>query len=325
MKNQILIITNKSDYTADFLIKRLYKRNIKFIRINTETFPQQIHGTISIQNNKNEIMLKSTSWEIITDYISGIWYRRPIKPSISNLAKKDKEFAERESSEFLLNVWHLLYDKLWINNPTSLIRAERKLIQLKIACEVRLTIPDTLVSNCSKDISNFIKNYNNDVIVKPISHGDYDNGKSAIFTNFIGNIDYTLSNKSIELAPFMVQNRIHKKADIRVSVFGDALFAFKLMAKNNKEILDWRKLNPDQIDYQLIEPPSDIAKKIKTMVKKLSLNFCVFDFALTYSDNWVFLEINPNGQWAWLEQMTKVIMSDYLIDLLIAENKNENI
>lgn len=325
MKNQILIITNKSDYTTDFVIKRLYKRDIKFIRINTEDFPQEIHGTISIYNNKNEITLKSKSWEIMPDYINGIWYRRPIKPSISTLTKKDKEFAERESSEFLLNVWHLLYDKLWINNPTLLIRAERKLVQLKIANDIGFTIPDTIVSNRPKDINNFINSHNNDVIVKPISHGDYDNNKSAIFTNPIGNINYLLNDESIELSPFIVQNRIDKIADIRVNVFGDAIFAFKLIAKNNNGVLDWRKLEPDQIDYKLMEPSSEIIKKIKTMVQKLSLNFCVFDFALTRSDNWVFLEINPNGQWAWLEQMTKVTMSDFLIDLLIAENKNENI
>ena len=325
MKNQVIIITNKSDYTADFLIKRLYKRDIKFVRINTEEFPQEIHGTVFINNIKNEISLKSNSWEIIPDYINGIWYRRPIKPSISGLSKQDKEFAERECSEFLLNAWHLLYDKLWINNPTFLIRAERKLVQLQLANDIGFAIPDTIVSNHPADINNFINNYNNDVIVKPISHGDYDNSSSAIFTNPIGNNKYSLSDESIKYAPFIVQNRVDKIADIRVNVFGNAIFAFKLIPKNDYSSLDWRKLEPNQIDYELIEPPSEIRRKINTMVQMLSLSFCVFDFALSRSDNWVFLEINPNGQWAWLEQITKVTMSDFLIDLLIAKNKNENI
>ncbi|KAF0139959.1 MAG: RimK domain-containing protein ATP-grasp [Stygiobacter sp.] len=322
MQKQILIITNKTDFTADFLIKRLYKRGIKFIRINTEDFPQKIHGTISINNNYNEIMLRSDSWEIIPDSINGIWYRRPLKPSISNIAKRDQVFIERESSEFLLNTWHLLYDKRWVNNPTSLIRAERKLVQLKIAADIGFTIPNTLVSNRYEDINSFINDNDHDIIVKPISHGDYDDGEYAIFTNSLTNKSYPVNRVSAELAPFIAQNRIDKIADIRVNVFGDTIFAFILQAKDEGKVLDWRKLDPNDIKYQLVEPPSEIANKIKKMVQKLSLNFCVFDFALSQTGEWVFLEINPNGQWAWLEQLTSIEMSDILIDLLlIAENK----
>ena len=223
MKKNILIITNKSDFTADFLIKRLHKRKIKFYRFNTEDYPSKINSSIIINNDKFHLDVCSQKSSIDINKIGGIWYRRPVKPYIIGLEKDDKEFAERECTEFIINLWNLLSDKYWISDPNHLRIAERKAIQLKLASELNLQIPNTLISNNSQIVTDFINKYDKNVIVKPISHGDYKDGKYAIFTNEIDNNCLSLI-KNVKLSPIIIQEKIEKVADVRANVFGEKIF-----------------------------------------------------------------------------------------------------
>ena len=88
--------------------------------------------------------------------------------------------------------------------------------------------------------------YENNVVVKPISCGDYIESGFAIFTNPIAENADKLLKKNVEISPFIIQKKINKIADIRINVFGNSIFTFKLLTK--PDILDWRKLNPDEIE-----------------------------------------------------------------------------
>jgi glutathione synthase/RimK-type ligase-like ATP-grasp enzyme len=54
------------------------------------------------------------------------------------------------------------------------------------------------------------------------------------------------------------------------------------------------------------------------LVKKLGLEFGALDLIVTPDNEYVFVEINPNGQWAWIQQLCPEIpMRETLTDLLI--------
>ena len=160
MNCKILIITNKKDYTTDFAIRRLHERKINFFRLNTEDFPLKYSSSINISNKKFYIELKSNKVSLNFEEIKGIWYRRPVKPQLSEitLSSDDKEFAIRESSEFLNNLWTILDNKNWVSNPNSLRMAERKVFQLKKAIEVGFDIPATSISNDPELLLDYYKN-----------------------------------------------------------------------------------------------------------------------------------------------------------------------
>jgi len=55
------------------------------------------------------------------------------------------------------------------------------------------------------------------------------------------------------------------------------------------------------------------------MTKHYELNFGAFDFILRKNDEkYVFLKLNPNGQWLWLEQLSKFKISKVLADYLVS-------
>lgn len=320
MNCKILIITNKKDYTTDFVIRRLHERKIDFFRLNTEDFPLKYSSSINIGNKTFYVELKSNKISLNFEEIKGIWYRRPVKPRLPGitLSSDDKEFAIRESSEFLNNLWTILDNKNWVSNPDSLRMAERKAFQLKKAIEIGFDIPATSISNDPELLLDYYKNLKKQVIVKPISHGDFSSGKFAIFANDLSTLPNIPDFQQSYLSPLIIQEKIEKISDIRTTVFGDRAFSFEIKHKNNSKILDWRVLNPNELEYKLIDTPKLIQEKILNLMNLLDISFGAFDFAYTKSRKWIFLEVNPNGQWAWLEQMTGVCMTDSLIDLLLS-------
>ena len=62
--------------------------------------------------------------------------------------------------------------------------------------------------------------------------------------------------------------------------------------------------------------PDEIKKACVDLTKYYGLEFGAIDLVLTPEGNYVFLEINPNGQWAWIEVLTRLPISDAIANLL---------
>ena len=60
-----------------------------------------------------------------------------------------------------------------------------------------------------------------------------------------------------------------------------------------------------------------IKVKIKKYMSALNLYYGAMDFIVDKNGNWYFIEINPNGQFAWLEIAAGDKLIDSLIDLLV--------
>lgn len=108
----------------------------------------------------------------------------------------------------------------------------------------------------------------------------------------------------------MFQAQVDKVADIRVTVVGKRVFAVRI----DSDLLDWRADYTSHI-YTLITCPPAVEQRIHRYMECFKLLFGAFDFALTVEGEWVFLECNPNGQWAWIAEQEGMV-ADALADLL---------
>ncbi len=326
MENEfILIISNEKDITTDLVIKRLHERNIGFRRFNTEYFPTNIKSSIHISDSKNGIQLTTEKWTLSENEIKSIWYRRPVLADFSKIAIDDnaKIFAQRETSTYLINMWSSLLNCRWVNDPFAIYKAEKKALQLKIAQEIGFNIPKTIITNSHDDFINFHNSFKGHVIVKPISHGGYgDNDEFAIFTIDLSKKSFDSKTNGIQSSPFILQEKINKTTDVRLTVFGNDIFAYKIDPINqDNPSLDWRKYKPNELRYERIAPPKNIKSSIYKFMNYFNLKFGAFDFCISGDGEWFFLEINPNGQFGWLEIQTGDKLIDSLIKLL---NANEN-
>lgn len=317
----ILFITNKEDITTDFIINKLNNFSIPYYRLNTEDLFSESFVCLDITNNNYSIFDKSKNIIVDLNEIKSVYYRRPLLPTILSfsLSKGEKDFLLREFQATLDGLCGILEEKYWISRISSIKRAENKVLQLLCARKQGFIIPNSLITNDVKKAQNFIRENGNDCIIKPLKNGFIDDKKNSrvIFTSEIKLSDIN-KIKDIKDSSIYLQRRIEKKADIRVTVVGEQIFATKILSQvSEKTKTDWRRGNALDLIYENIKLPDGIASLCIEYVRSLGLQFGAIDMTIDGNNNFIFLEINPNGQWAWIENRVGYDISGEIIKLLL--------
>ena len=119
----------------------------------------------------------------------------------------------------------------------------------------------------------------------------------------------------------MPQEFIDKAYELRITVAGSSAFAVKIdLQANPLTAVDWR--NPTfitNINYSIVDINDALAEFCLKMAKKLGLQFGAFDFAVDKDGRIIFLEVNPNGQWYWIEERTGLKISNAIARVLLQE------
>lgn len=322
----ILIVTNRKDITADFVVLELKKRRENFVRFNTEDFPEKVNVEVRFKKGKlyGQFRFFDSNRAVSLTSIKSVWYRRPTLPVFRNVKPRYRKFCAQESITLLNGIWSAL-DVFWVSNPKNIYFAENKLIQLKLASDIGLLIPPTLISNDFDKIKTFVISQNGNIVIKPLKNGMLDD-KSVIFTNIVSGKDLKFLKQSVPL-PSTYQENIKKELDIRITVIGKKVFATEIDSQKNKSSkTDWRRSQNIILPHRQHRVPKYIENKCVTLVEKLGLQFGAIDMVLSKDNKYYFLEINPNGQWGWIEKRTGYKLTEALVDLLIeGGKKNENI
>lgn len=203
----------------------------------------------------------------------------------------------------------------WINPKDAAIRANNKLAQLKIAVQCGLIIPTTLFSNNPQDIREFAQTHkNNGVIYKPLS-ANFWFEESELKITYTSPLHTLPKDHLLQITPGIYQKTIHKAYELRVTCFGDYMVAAKLNSQQQPEgQYDWRKIQGGtmQIDPYIL--PEQIKRQIQKFMKTMGLVFGSLDFIVTKEQEYVFLEVNEQGQFLWIEESNPEI---HLLDPFI--------
>jgi len=320
MVKKILLITNKEDVTTDCIVNILNKEDIKYYRFNTEDYPLKINLNLDIGQNIFKITDLNKKIEINLEEISSVYFRRPKLPEdlSSHSTAGEKRFLLSEIAFTYEGFYKLLVNRLWINSIFPIREAENKIYQLNIAKIIGFKIPSSIITNDKNYAENFIKSSNKEYIVKPIRDGliDDPHKPKIIFTSLLTKKQIN-SLKRIKICPVLIQEKIEKRADIRVTVVGNKVFTTLIESQKYEETkIDWRKNNKSCLEYRRYKLPNHIERKCVALTKKLNLVFSAIDLILDNNGDFIFLEINPNGQWAWIEKRLNYDISYAIVDIL---------
>lgn len=317
---KVLLISNKDDITTDFVVRKLRQSNIEFYRFNTEDLTITVHFMIDFVSNKYLLYDSIIDKEINLLEIKSVYYRRPEIPvvDIENISKGESMFIQNELIYTLEGIYKILRNANWLNPLYSIREAENKLYQISLAKEIGFIIPNSLITNQPDKANLFFFQNNKDCIIKPIKSGlvgEISDSK-VIFTSKLPNES---EFSSICNCPTYIQSNIHKKADIRVTAVSGTFFSARIHSQAKPEALvDWRK-SDCVLEYSKIDLPIEIKEKCNKLMRKLNLRFGAIDFIEAENGDLVFLEINPNGQWAWIEQQLKFDISGTILKQLAYE------
>jgi hypothetical protein len=306
---EILIVSDKLDFTTDYVCLELDRREANYLRINRDEFADysisfNIDSTNLTINQNNKVSC------ITQPNLRSIYFRAPIylrdiyQPKIP----VKEQLYRSQWSAFLRNL--VIYNKcLWINNPIATFKAENKLLQLKYAQMASLTCPTTLVANiCPPEIEE-----DSDYIVKSIDTAVLRiKGKEAfVYSNKVKG--HELKTARLSIAPVIIQDYIQPKIDLRVTVIGDSIYPVKILANGHGIEGDWRQKK----DVQFIECelPKEILKSCIELTKSLGLCFGGIDL-ISSDEKIYFIEINPTGEWGWLVQTAHLPIQKTVCDYL---------
>lgn len=298
-----IVLTNAEDATAAYLCAKLEQSGVSFQRIDTDTLISR--SRLSYTPSCPALSLDGQWYQPLQ--IDHIWYRRPEKLKNSRFAESpEDQYTLREWSEGFENFFSHVPEQRWMNHPSVNAAASHKLQQLTVAADLGFRIPDTLVTQDRDEFLKFFRKHGEQVIVKPLSTGyierPADQNDSLIYTNRVSRERFpTLENLS--LCPTLFQQFIRKDCDVRITVVDGEVHAVKLFGRENDgtQRCDIRRYNMADVKYERTQLPSDIQSAVLRMMKNYRLRFGALDMAIDLDGHWYFFEINPNGQWAWLD------------------------
>jgi hypothetical protein len=299
----LLVLTNSEDATADYLLSRLIEASVPFVRIDTDAVLKRIG--LSYQPGKPSLRIDDR-WYEPTDF-SSVWYRRPERLVSEQMPDSpERSSVLDEWSESLEGFFAHIPMTRWMNYPAANALASRKLEQLTRAQQHGLTIPDTIVTQDAETLRSFFSKHKGEVIVKPmgrayIKRPDEEND-SLIFTNPVRECDLQ-DLTDLAQCPTLFQQAVRKESDIRITVVDADVHAIELIAKDDdgKQRCDIRRYNMADVAYRVISLPEEVKAGLRRLINYYGLRFAAIDMAVTKDGQWFFFEINPNGQWAWLD------------------------
>jgi glutathione synthase/RimK-type ligase-like ATP-grasp enzyme len=249
--------------------------------------------------------------------VGAVWWRRPQPPQVSSAITRPSHrlFAANEAQEALAGLWHAL-DVFWVNDPARDHVAHRKAFQLRAAHDVGLRIPRTLITNDPGSARSFADSHGyRGVVYKSFSATEEEWRETRLLRpeelSLLDNVSY---------APVIFQEYVEAAYDVRVTMVGGDAYAAAIHSQETEYPVDFRM----DIANARIEPvslPEQVEGLLRDLMLRLGLQYGAIDMRRTPDDRYVFLEINPAGQWLFVEQASGQPIANALARLLLSHDR----
>ncbi len=311
----ILIIGDKEDSHIQVISRILEENNHTPIIFNPY---KGSTNAITYSYNPFQILIQASGLSVDANQIKSVWWR--LKPNITSAPDSRDEF---ERVKFIQREWGLTLEPLkyflkncfWINRREADSLTRNKPFQLERARQNGFKIPKSIISNNSGLVQEKTKDFNK-AVYKPLSYFIVPPDR-ILYSSIMSQGEISEKSANIEQAPCIFQEYIDKDFELRITIVGGNIFPIKINSQINKATqFDWRK---DQlnIEYELFELPKEIEKKLLKLHKEFKIFYGAYDFIVDLKGEYIFLEVNPAGQWLWMEEKLNLNISKSIAEALM--------
>lgn len=170
-----------------------------------------------------------------------------------------------------------------------------KLQVVSLAQNLGFNVPQTIVVGNANAID-----WNVHYVTKSISEIYQIIDEQSMSTNFAYSINLCELGQVEQFFPSLLQKRVSKVGDVRLFVFRDLFYASLIVSDNGE--LDYRQnYNLTSTRFLPYEIDKATQAKVYRLLKKLDLDGGSVDFMLDSKGKLWFLEVNPEGQFGFME------------------------
>src|SRR5579864_893808 len=219
-----------------------------------------------------------------------------------------QELIDNDCGGALSAMFDICFKGSWISNPSATLEASNKIYQLEVAHQCGFRVPDTLVTQDKQEVLQFVETHRGEVIVKPVVGME----SRFLLTRRLVRPEL-IDEEAYWQCPAIYQEYIPGSRHVRLNCFGHRSFAVSIKTLET----DWR---PDlTVPVSIWPVPDHVHALARKVLDALGLAMGIVDLKETPSGDLVWFEVNPHGQFLFLEAMTGLKLSQYFAEFLIAE------
>ncbi|HZF93875.1 MAG TPA: hypothetical protein VEZ20_03280 [Allosphingosinicella sp.] len=307
MADSVVVFAGDIDADVAYVIKALSILNFDVALVDGSTILGS--GALSVYSGSHSrvamVEANGRSYSLDDQQVS-VWNRRnfysPQDPGFNSPA----EFEEARTNLFhataclksLLNGRNAT--NTWLANERYSVKTE----QYQLAAQSGFCVPATLISNNPARIREFARSLSR-VCVKPFASTNFNQGKpganARVFTATILERLDEIDDSPLAAAPLIYQQMIEKTCDVRIAAFGDHASGVMIPFDKNDDPLDYKSSFNYLSKLRPVALPDNIRSMVKSYLRQAGLGFAVFDFAVSETGDWWFLEANTAGRFTWME------------------------
>ena len=213
-------------------------------------------------------------------------------------------------------------DAHWVNLPAANSDADCKPEQLLRAQSFGFDVPASLITQDPDSLRAFASTHG-PIICKALREGVVpSNGTRRLFHTEVLRDQDLASLTDLGPEPYLFQALVEKRYDLRITVIGDEALGCKIDSQSAPDArVDWRKGDISRLSHTRYQLPPSLADRCVKLTRSYGLRFAAIDLARRGDGEYTFFELNPNGQWAWIEHLTGLPLRAHLVDELVGEGR----
>ncbi|MFE6163858.1 ATP-grasp ribosomal peptide maturase [Streptomyces sp. NPDC056486] len=307
-------MTSLGDATADLVLAELHGRGVPVVRLDPGA-DFDISARVSAHLNAEGLSgtIRTATRNLDLAAVRSVYWRRPTPYGGTGPGETTEEqFTNSQSRAGYSGVLATLTGALYVNHPWRNRDAECKTAQLATAVRLGLRAPESLITTDRDAARRFITEHG-PTVYKPLRRVHLPGNDGTNRTIWVRVVESSEVDERISTCPHFFQAQVPKVADVRIAAVGEELFATRIDIDGDH--LDWRE-DYDRLTYTPVPVPAEIRSAVRGYLDTFGLSFGAFDFALDSEGRWWFIECNPNGQWAFVDEPTRRAITEALADIL---------
>lgn len=320
MPKSVVILTIPGDLQAFAVIESLRRRGIDPFVWFPADFPTNARETISCAGAGLDFAFKAGTREIRTFRADTVWHRRiGSNPDLTALHPADRQFGWAQRQAFREGSLQALFpEAFWVNPPATARLADNKLFQQSAAASLGFMTPASLYTNDPDEIRAFLRLHGGKMVYKAFPAAAWRNGEDLFACHTVGlSEDDLVADELLAATPGIYQAVVPKLYEIRLTLMGTQPFAVKIFSQDTeKGKLDWRRAY-DEIRMEPTTLSPSLVDACVLLMSRLNLVFGCFDFIVDPDGNYIFLELNQQGQFLFVETYADLPLLDAFSEFLI--------
>jgi len=296
----------------------LVRRGAIPVRLDTDLFPTDIRLSVRQGPGSTRAMLHVPEGDVDLDDVSAVWYRR-FAPGRALPAAMDMRSAAISESRAVIAGLIEVLPVFHLDDVANVRRADNKPLQLRWASELGLPVPKTLVTNDEDAVRRFASECDG-FVAKTLSSfvvKNSDGEELAVYTRLVRDDDLH-DMSGLRRSPMQFQELVPKAFDLRCTIVGTRVFTAVLEAPRLENgCVDWRIEGSALADaWQPHVLPPEVELALLALLDRFALNYGAIDMIVTPDGDYVFLELNPAGEFLWLDALGSPAISDAVAGVL---------